>query len=79
MPRKKEPTRAQRTVEVVDSNCQPSKAELEADVSIDATPDDVARALTQTVNVRRVKPSKKAASGHRDKAASARSDKPRKK
>ena len=43
------------TVEVVYSGYQPSKAELEADISIDKTPDEVAKALTQTVNVRRVK------------------------
>ena len=58
---------AERTVEVVDSSYQPSKAELEADVSINATPDEVARALTQTVNTRRVQPrSKRAASARRD-------------
>ena len=51
-----------RTVEVVDSSYQPSKAELEQDMSIDKTPDEVAKALTQTVNVRRVKsPRSKAA------------------
>jgi len=45
---------AVQTVEVVDSSYQPSKAELEEDVSLDATPDEVARALTRTVNTRRV-------------------------
>ena len=59
MPRK-EPKTTPRTVEVVDSSYQPSKAELEADVSIDKTPEEVARALTRTVNVRRGKPSKAA-------------------
>ena len=56
------------TVEVVDSSYQPSKAELEADVSIDATPDEVARAITRTVRTSRVKaPSKRAATGQREK------------
>ena len=32
------------TVEVVYSGYQPSKAELEADISIDKTPDEVAKA-----------------------------------
>lgn len=60
--------RTDRTVEIVDSSYQPSKTELGADVSIDATPDEVARALTRTVNIRRVKsPSKEAATGSRDK------------
>ena len=57
-----------RTVEVVDSAYQPSKAELEEDVSINATPDEVARSLTRTVRTRRVKsPSKRAATGQREK------------
>ena len=34
---------------------QPSKAELEEEVSIHASPDEAARALVQTVCVRRVK------------------------
>ena len=57
------PKKQVKTVEVVDSSYQPSKAELEEDMSIDKTPDKVAKALTQTVNVRRVKnPRSKAAS-----------------
>ena len=57
-----------RTVEVVGSNYQPSKSELEEDTSIDETPDEVAKALTQTVNVRRVKdPRSKAASANNRK------------
>lgn len=58
----------EQTVEVIDSSYQPSKAELEADVSIDATPNEVARALTRTVKTRRVKtPSKRAASARHEK------------
>ena len=69
MPRKTYTQPADLTVEVRESSYQPSKAELEEDVSIDATPDEVARALTRTVNVRRVKKP-------RNIAASARSDRP---
>ena len=67
MPREKEPRTATRTVEVVDSSYQPSKAELEADVSIDATPEEIGRALMQTVNVRRGKPSKAPSVKSRDR------------
>ena len=70
MPRKKDTQPAERTVEVVDSSYQPSKAELKEDMSIDKTPDEVAKALTQTVNVRRVKPTKKAATGQREQRPS---------
>ena len=55
MPDKKSPQPADRTVDVVESSYQPSKAELEEDVSINASPEEVARALVQTVNVQRVK------------------------
>ena len=58
MPRK-EPKTATRTVKVMDSSYQPSKAELEADVSINATPEEVGRALMQTVNAQHVKPAPK--------------------
>ena len=44
------------TVELVDPNYQPSKAEKEEDISLPntegKTPQDVARALTRTVDVR---------------------------
>ena len=60
MPRNKQPKTTHRTVEVMDSSYQPSKAELEADVSIDATPEEVGRALMQTVNVKRASPATKA-------------------
>ena len=53
---RKEPRTATRTVKVMDSSYQPSKAELEADVSIDAPPEKVARALMSTVNVQRASP-----------------------
>jgi len=67
MPQKQE-SKKDRILEVVDSSYQRSKAELEEDMSIDKTPDRAAKALTQTVNVRRLK-------SPRSKAASARSDK----
>ena len=56
MPRKEPKTRI---VKVMDSSYQPSKAELEADVSIDASPEEVARALMSTVNVQRASPAVK--------------------
>ena len=34
------------------SSYKPTKAELEEDVSVDATPDEVARAITRTVTVK---------------------------
>ena len=70
MSRKKDSKTAERTVDVVDSSYQPSKAELKEDMSIDKTPDEVAKALTQTVNVRRVKPTNKAATGRRERRSS---------
>ena len=48
-----------RTVEVMDSSYQPSNAELEKDVRIDASPEEVARALMSTVNVQRASPAVK--------------------
>lgn len=59
MPRNKQPKTMHRTVKVMDSSYQPSKAELEADVSLDATPEEVGRALMQTVNVQHAKPTSK--------------------
>ena len=59
MPRNKQPKIMHRTVKVMDSSYQPSKAELEADVSIDASPEEVARALMSTVNVQRASPTTK--------------------
>lgn len=52
----KEPKTTTRTVEVIESGYQPSKAEMEADISINKTPEEVGRALMQTVDVRRVAP-----------------------
>ena len=46
--------RQEPAVKVVESTYQPSKAELEADVSIDVAPEEVARALVRTVNVQHV-------------------------
>ena len=45
-------------VEVKPHTCQPSKAELEADMSIDATPEDVARAVMKQVMVKEIKDEK---------------------
>ena len=67
MGNKKKHQPADCTVEIVDSSYQPSKAQLEVDVSIDASPDDVARALTRTVNVQRVNQSKAASAKSRSK------------
>ena len=55
----KQPKTTTRTVKVIDSSYQPSKAELEADVSIDASPEEVGRALMQTVDVQRASPATK--------------------
>ena len=43
------------TVEVKPSSYQPSKAELEADVSIAADPEDLARAVLRQVKMETVK------------------------
>ena len=57
MPRRnrsdKQPKTLHRSVQIADSSYQPSKAELEQDVSIDASPEVVGRALIQTVSVTR--------------------------
>ena len=45
-------------VEVKPHTYQPSKAELEADMSIDATPEDVARAVMKQVMVKEIKDEK---------------------
>ena len=42
-------------VEVRHHTYQPSKAELEADMSIDATPEEVARAVMQQVMVKEIR------------------------
>ena len=54
MDRKKQKTKP--VVEVRHSSYQPSKAELEEDMRIDASPEDVARAIGQQVEVRYSKP-----------------------
>ena len=56
MPSEKNPQESARTIEVVDSSYQPSKAGLEAAISINASPEEVARVLVATVNVRHIKP-----------------------
>ena len=43
-------------IELAPSDYQPSKAELEEDVRLDATPEDVARSVLQPVRVRHRKP-----------------------
>ena len=42
-------------VEIIHHTYQPSKAELESDVSVDATPEQIARALVRDVEVREIK------------------------
>ena len=42
------------TIEVKHHTYQPSKAELEADMSIDAMPEDVARAVMKQVRVKEI-------------------------
>lgn len=49
----KQPTRP--TVEVADPTYQPSKAELEADLRVDATFEQAVKALAKDVNVKHVK------------------------
>lgn len=49
--RKKKPV-----VEVMGSGHQPSKAEMEEDISVDASPEDLARLMMHDVDVRYVKP-----------------------
>lgn len=51
-PEPREPRQIERrTVRVKPQSYQPSKAELEEDVSIDATPEDLIRAAFQPANV----------------------------
>ena len=44
------------TVRIKHSSCQPSKAELDEDMRIDASPEDIARAVGRQVKVRHTKP-----------------------
>ena len=46
-------------VKLMHSSYQPSKAELEEDVSIDASPEEIARAVGRQVEVRYTKPQAK--------------------
>ena len=50
-----EPKQDRPTVDLVKSGYQPSKAELEADMRIDATPEQAAKAVMRRVNVRHVR------------------------
>ena len=45
-------------VKLAHSSYQPSKAELEEDVSIDATPEEIARAVLRPVKIVYVEPTK---------------------
>ena len=54
MPKKSE---RKPVVEVRHSSYQPSKAELNEDMRIDASPEDIARAVGRQVEVRHSKPS----------------------
>ena len=56
-PKAREPKRS--VIELAPSDYQPSKAELEADVRIKATPKEVARAVLHPVRVRHRKPKKR--------------------
>ena len=46
-------SRSRKVVTVKSYAYQPSKAELEADVTVKATPDQLARAILQTVQIKR--------------------------
>ena len=50
----KKPTKP--VMEVRDFSCQPSKAELNEDMRVDASPEDIARAVGRQVEVRYSKP-----------------------
>lgn len=47
-----QPTKGSRVVEIVRSDYQPSQAELEEDLSIDATPEELAQAILQPVTIK---------------------------
>ncbi len=51
----KKPKRNKLIVHLMPSSYQPSKAELEADMSVKATPGELARALGRQVTVRKRK------------------------
>ena len=54
------PSKKPRTVEIVRSDYQPSKAELEEDVSIDTSFEDLARVVTEPVKIKYIpRPKKK--------------------
>ena len=47
----KDPDQDRRTVRLRPASYQPTKAEIEEDMSIDATPDELARAVFRPVNI----------------------------
>ena len=47
-----------RTVDVVDPSYQPSRSELREDLRVDATFEELAKAVVQPVKLRHVKPKK---------------------
>ena len=47
-----------RTVDVVDTSYQPSRSELREDLRVDATFEELSKAVVQPVKVRHVKPKK---------------------
>ena len=49
---KEQPEKRPRVVEIVRSDYQPSKAELEEDMSIDASPEELAQAVLQPVTIK---------------------------
>ena len=50
------PKQGRRTVKIADPSYQPSKAELNEDMRVDASPEDIARAVGRQVEVRHSKP-----------------------
>ena len=51
MPKQKPRNPDKPTVRIKRSSCQPSKAELEEEIKIDATPEPLARAVGRQVNI----------------------------
>ena len=60
IPVKDPPSKKPRTVEIVRSDYQPSKAELEEDVSIDTSFEELAQVVTEPVEIKYIpRPKKK--------------------
>ena len=49
---KEQPKKGPRVVEIVRSDYRPSQAELEEDLSIDATPEELAQAVLQPATIK---------------------------